>query len=245
MGSDVLFVLGIELSRDRPPTCPALMRDEDDRVYRESIPFSRAAAESPLVWHAQQGPLTPKHRIISAASLMAAERVIRPDRLLQKATGLIGAPGQHALFALRSKDGPVWVPALLLLASVFARNARLSDLLFGFGGIDAAVRPGTRSRDGSIDLHLEGAAPLPLMGGDELRILAWLAIDRRARGAWDSVYQNAWGQGRIDWSPPDVALSAWAWGIEVGGGLLATQLRGVRLCVDHRIERVVALQGET
>lgn len=244
MSSDVLFVLGIELSRDHLPTCPAFMLGKDDRVYRESISFSRAAAENPLVWHAKHGPSTPKHRVISNASLLAAERVIRPDRLLRKATGLMGAPGQHTLFALRSTDGPVWVPALLLLATVFARNARLSELLYHFGGIDAVVRPGARSRDGSVDLHVGGAAPLPLMGNDELRILAWLALDKRARGSWDSVYQNAWGQGRLDWSPPDIALSAWAWGIEVAGGLLATQLRGVRLCIDHRIERVIAIQGE-
>lgn len=244
MTEDILFVLGIELSGDCAPCCPALMLSADGRVVRGSIPFARAATESALAWHATEGAVVPKHRTLQSVSLLSAERVIRPDRILRRATGLIGAPDRHAILKLQSSDGPVWIPALLLLSSVFARNGRLADLISQHGALDFVIRPGARSKEGSVRINVGRSIPMAQITDDELRLLAWLAVDKRARSSWDSVYQNAWSQRRLDWSLPDVALTAWAWGIEVAGGLLATQLRGVRLCVEHRIEQIVAVQGD-
>ncbi len=238
MAFDLLWALGIELSPDGPPLVPALILDHDDHIKRAPLSFLAATESPPLAWHAQRGLIETKHRRFSTSALAQARALPAPGRLLRRSLGFIGVTDQHVIYEMQTDAGTLWIPALTLISALFGSTRFLAERLLLHGSVNRLIRPGTRSRSGTINLELGESPWGGRISNECVRTIAWLATDRGARHSFDSVYHYAWSQGRIAFDLPDCLIDGWAWGIEDRDGLLVTNIRGLRVTFPGAISDI-------
>lgn len=137
---------------------------------------------------------------------------------------------EHAVYIVDTAQGPIYVPAMLLIRALWYWSKRAGSILMTPNGLDIHVSAAKDKGDFiecSASRTLASSQPSDLL----LRRLAWLSLCDDARRSWTSVLRHA-HQGRLGLTLPKASIQGWAWGVEIHGGLLAAEL----MSVDIRFE---------
>lgn len=220
--TDVVWVDGWEPGREG--TQLRVLRQMRGRVERCSVPaaalLSRRAFE-------------PSARAFSKLS----SGVVRMDRVALERMSPLLTPGEvigrlvpaarkttHDIFKADTEDGPVFIPAMLLIKALWAwSDSVLSELLTPNSADSNFGR--LVERDGRWEVRASHAIATLQPNDLVLRRAAWIGTDERARQSWQSVLGFAM-RTRLGLALPIGELKCKAWGIHTEAGLLACELLG-------------------
>jgi len=133
--------------------------------------------------------------------------------------------GGHAIYAADSEQGRIFIPALLLIESLWFLSPDAVRALLTPNSLDVFISiPRVVKDQRTIAVGSEVIANPP--SETVLRRLAWLAERADARFSWGSVLTNAY-RNRLDLTLPKAELSGWVWGVRLPSGLLACELQSV------------------
>lgn len=160
-------------------------------------------------------------------SLEVGERLVAPDELIRRVLPGCPAGTRHAVFRMPGEP-VVYIPAFLLIRTLFMGMNQLTKGLFTPNGVDLLGHLADPTEEGVIELVPDKRISGPSLTARIVRTLAWLLSTRDARRSFGSVLGYA-REGRLDMDLPACGLTGWVWGIEIEAGILAFQLNGVDL----------------
>jgi len=173
------------------------------------------------------------HRISTRAQpfscydLSKAELLMFPEEIIGKFVPDNMRSLHHAIYKMGDEERPVYVPAFLLIRSLFTGSKLLDRCLMWPGAVDLL---GINMPE-SDEVYIKGSSLMRTldMTGRFSRLMAWMLTRKDARKAHASVLEFA-RYGKIDMELPEISISGWARGIEVGKGILAVSLNALDIC---------------
>lgn len=174
-------------------------------------------------------------------SLEVGERLVVPDELIRQILPGCPAGTQHAVFRM-SGEPVVYIPAFLLIRTLFMGMSQLTKGLFTPNGVDLLGHLADPTEEGAIELVPDKRISGPSLTARIVRTLAWLLGAKDARRSFGSVLGYA-REGRLDVVLPPCGLTGWVWGIELEVGILAFQLNGVDLRFPIKAEEILVHTG--
>lgn len=137
-----------------------------------------------------------------------------------------GKTGNQRLFRYRTAMGTVLIPVIELIRFLFVHNRALALALMRPAGLEqliVAMEPGYRD---TATLRFTKEMPQSAIGRDLAMNVAWIALSKNARQAWDSVLRLSQGQTYVLFEPPPIRNSVWAFrGIQHGDQWLVLELK--------------------
>ena len=135
-----------------------------------------------------------------------------------------GDLSRHAVYVAPGPDGPIFVPALLLLQELWCWTESAQEALLIPNSLALSVRL-VKSSAGHV---VEVGGPMAKLGVSDtsLRRVTWLAQSVDAQESWSSVLTSA-HRGEIRLRLPHASLNAWVDGVQLESGVLAYALSAV------------------
>jgi hypothetical protein len=166
---------------------------------------------------------------VSVDDLSRVSALVNPGELV----GRLIPPARttdHMVFVVETPTKRVYLPAMLLIQELWLWSKAAARVLLTPNGVDVHVgRPAERG--GVVECSSSRLLASIQPSDTALRRLAWLSQCEDARHSWSSVLTLA-HRGVLGMSLPRAHFSSWAWGIDVGTGLLACELMSTNLRFD-------------
>lgn len=129
---------------------------------------------------------------------------------------------RHAIYVAYAGDIPIYFPASLLIRTLWLWSDWVLPALMTPNSLSMYLGRASEGPDRHV-VQAIGGLSASYATDTQLRRLAWLGMSADARSSWGSVLSSAYKQS-LSLRFPHARLSAWVWGVRVGGGVLACEL---------------------
>jgi hypothetical protein len=176
---------------------------------------------------------------LNNANLAFSEELVNPSELIKRAIPGIPASSDHLIYKIDGET-PVYIPALLLIRSLYMGDKRLNRAVLMPNGIDLLAQRVGEAENPKI-VFRRNVYQNP--SGHIVRTIAWLLSSHTARLSHASVLAAA-REGRIALRNAEVMLTGWVRGIDLDGvGLLAYALGSAQLNYPVPYEEILVQVG--
>lgn len=155
-----------------------------------------------------------KPEIVTSADIHRALYPLPPNKV-----------GHQKLFRYQTAHGTVLVPTVELIRALFIHSRALAVALMRPAGLEqlySPMEPGSRE---SASIRFTSQIAKDTLNQALAMEFAWVALDREARHAWDSVRRLSIGQDYVLFDPPSIRNSTWCFrGVEHNGQYLVLDL---------------------
>jgi len=155
--------------------------------------------------------------------LKAADPLVYPRELLESFAKDIPITDGHTIFSIGDEE-PFYVPAALLIRALFMGSRLLDRYILIPNAVD--LLGFVNSTENEIEIKTTRDVKALDLSGRFARTLAWMLTQDDGKKAHASVLKNAY-EGKICLDLPSISMAGWAYGIQVGNGLLVTELKGL------------------
>lgn len=133
--------------------------------------------------------------------------------------------GVQRLLRYRTAQGDVLIPTIELVRFLFLHNRTLANAIVRPGALNLLFHPEAPGYQRVLTLRFTTKLPKKCLSHQFAQEFAWIALDRDARHAWDSVLLRSRGKEYVSFSPPQLKNSEWKFrGVHQGNQWLVLEL---------------------
>lgn len=133
--------------------------------------------------------------------------------------------GIQRLFRYSTDQGEILIPTMELIRYLFLHNRTLANALMRPGDLNRLFRPELPGFRPEQALQFTADIPKRCLSNQFAQEFAWLALDPKARRAWDSVHLKSHGKEYVTFTPPPLKTSEWRFrGVRHGNYWLVLEL---------------------
>lgn len=166
--------------------------------------------------------------------LTKSDRLLYPLDVLQKFSPGVPLSDSHAIYKI-GDEYPVYVPAFLLIRALFMGSSLLDRFLL-VPNAPEMLGIALKSCD-EVYVKTSRSVRTVDLCARLSRVLTWMLTKDDASKAHASILNYA-REGRIDIDIPKVSMSGWAYGIDIGVGLLATEISALDIHYPLPLTRI-------